>query len=132
MKFNYKCPGCDAQLRMGEHVLLTARNISGKGSIVMLHAELGNYSVEFNPDIKFEKGEMVTFLCPVCHLDLSSDKHKNLAKVIMVDDTGKAYDVYFSKITGEHSTIKMAGEHIELFGPQSDQYMDFFAMSQLY
>lgn len=132
MHYNYKCPGCDAQLRIGDHVLLTARDKTDKGSIIMLHAEPGNYKVDFHPDIEFEQGEKVTFLCPVCHCDLSSEKHANLAQVTLVDHEGNNFDIYFSKIAGEHSTIKMAGEHVELIGPHSDRYMDFFSMSQLY
>lgn len=128
---NYKCPTCKGQLRFGDHIVLTAFNDAKHGSIIFLHAELGNYSIDFHPDIEFTKGEKVKFVCPICHKDLSSKKHKNLALLCMTDNEGKEFDIYFSQITGEHSTIKMVGEHAELFGPHSDKYLDFFSMSQL-
>lgn len=129
---NYKCPKCKGQLRFGDHIVLTAFNKAKQGSIIFLHAELGNYLVDFHPDIDFKKGENVIFYCPICHKDLSSDKHENLAMVWMMDEEGKKYDIYFSQVTGEHTTFKMVGEHVELFGPHSDKYLDFFSMSQLY
>jgi len=128
---NYTCPKCDGQLRFGDHVFLTAYNMEGQGSIILLHAELGNYTVDFHPNIEFNKGEKVNFLCPICHKDLSSDKHEDLAMVCMTDSAGEKYDIYFSQVTGEHSTIKMYGEHVELIGPHSDRYMDYFSMSLL-
>jgi len=49
----------------------------------------------------------------------------------LVED-GKEYDIYFSQVAGEHSTIKMMGEHVELYGTHSEKYLDFFNMSQMH
>jgi hypothetical protein len=56
----------------------------------------------------------------------------NLAMVVMTDDNGKDFDIYFSKIAGERSTLKMIGEHMEVFGEHSGNYLDFFTLSQNY
>ncbi len=40
--------------------------------------------------------------------------NKNLARVIMIDDDGKEYDIVFSEIIGQHSTFKIHGEDVEV------------------
>jgi hypothetical protein len=133
MKYNeYNCPKCNGHLRLGKTIILSATNEDNKSrAIIFLHPELGNYSADYHPDTRFKKGDLVTFYCPICHHDLSSTRHKNLSRVIMVDN-GAEFDIYFSRIAGEHSTIKMLGEHVEWFGPDSGKYIDFFEMSKLY
>jgi uncharacterized protein YbaR (Trm112 family) len=122
---DYNCPKCNGHLRLGNTIILSAINKDETGAIIFLHPELGNYSADYHPETRFEKGNLITFFCPICHHNLSTTKHKNLARVVMIED-GKKYDIYFSRIAGEHSTIKMMGEFVELFGPDSDKYQDFF------
>jgi uncharacterized protein YbaR (Trm112 family) len=128
---DYNCPNCNGHLRLGHTIILSAIRSNNQGSIILLHPEPGNYSADYHPETRFEKGDLVTFFCPICHHDLSSNKHKNLAMVKMIDN-GKVYDIYFSRIAGEHSTLKMLGEHVEWYGKNSEQYLDFFNMSQMY
>ena len=129
---DYKCPKCHGQLRLGDNIILSAIRDDKSRAIILLHPELGNYSADYHPATKFEEGDRVIFLCPICHHDLSSTKHKNLAMVIMTGEHGKEYDIYFSQVAGEHSTIKMMGEHVELYGTHSEKYLDFFNMSQMH
>ena len=49
-----------------------------------------------------------------------------------LDALDKDYDIYFSKVAGEYSTLKMIGEHMEVFGEHSGDYLDFFTLSQNY
>lgn len=128
----YKCPKCMGYLRLGQNIILSARKTDKSGVIILLHPELGNYSADYHPETKFVEGELFTFYCPICHHDLSSTKHKHLAMVVMIDPDGKKYDIYFSQIAGEQSTIKMMGEHVELFGSHTDKYIDFFSLSQMH
>lgn len=128
---DYICPNCRGYLRLGHVIILSTVQKDNKGALLFLHPELGNYSADYHPDTRFDKGETYTFYCPICHEDLSSTKHKDLARMIMVDN-GQEYDIYFSRIAGEHSTIKMLGEHMEWFGPHSDKYLDYFNLSQMH
>lgn len=129
---DYKCPKCRGQLRLGHNIILSALREYKPGVLILLHPELGNYTADYHPDTNFKEGDIVTFYCPICHHNLSSAKHKNLAMVVMVDEGGKEFDIYFSRVAGEHSTIKMMGEHVELFGIDSEKYLDFFSMSQMH
>ena len=114
------------------NIILSAKNDKGQRGLILLHPELGNYEVITHPEFKYEKGEMISFYCPVCHHSLDSSKHKNLAKIVMIDSEGKDFDIYFSKVAGEQSTLKMIGEHVEIFGKHSENYLDFFTLSQNY
>ncbi len=129
---DYKCPKCGGNLRVGDNIILSAKNERGQGGLVLLHPELGNYQVITHPGFKYEKGEVVKFFCPICHHNLDSSKHKNLAKIVMTDKDGEDFNIYFSKVAGEESTLKMIGEHVEVFGEHSENYLDFFTLSQNY
>lgn len=129
---DYKCPKCRGHLRVDDNIILTAKNENGMRGLVLLHPELGNYEVITHPEFKYKKGEVLKFYCPVCHHSLDSSRHKNLAKIIMTDSEGQEFDIYFSKVAGEESTLKMIGEHVEMFGQHSENYLDFFTLSQNY
>ena len=131
MYSDYKCPNCRGNLRLGHNIILSAVKSDHSGAIILLHPELGNYSADYHKDTVLNEGDLVTFYCPICHFDLSSKKHENLAMVIMVEEDETEYDIYFSQIAGEHSTVKMLGEHVELFGKHSDKYDDFFNLSMI-
>ena len=130
MHNDYKCPKCHGNIRVRDNVILSAKNKGYPGGLVMLHPEPGNYEVITHPSFQYEKGDVIEFFCPICHHNLESSKHLNLAMVSMTDDTGVEFDIYFSKIAGEQSTLKMIGEHMEMFGEHSNGYLDFFTLSQ--
>jgi len=131
MYSDYKCPNCRGNLRLGHNIILSAVKNDKSGAIIMLHPELGNYSADYHKETKFNEGDFVTFYCPICHHDLSSHKHENLAMVIMIGEDNKEYDIYFSQVAGEYSTVKMLGEHVELYGKHSDNYVDYFNLSMM-
>jgi hypothetical protein len=129
LKINYLCPKCRAYLRVWNNIIFTVKYQSGqKRGILLLNPGLGNYDLIRHATMKFEEGEMVDFLCPVCHADLTATEiNKNLAHIIMIDEDGKEYHVFFSKICGEHSTFKIK-EHdiVEQFGEDSSAYVNYF------
>lgn len=67
-----------------------------------------------------------------CRTDLTATGiNSNLVKIIMIDDNKKEYDVYFSKICGEHSTFLIHDDDIvEKYGEDSSAYVNYF-MSKL-
>lgn len=130
MHNDYKCPKCYGHIRVDDYIVLSAKNKGYPGGLILLHPELGNYQVLTHPHFKYEKGDIIEFYCPICHRNLNSSKHLNLAMLVMTDDNGQDFDIYFSKIAGEMSTLKMIGEHMEMFGEHSGGYIDFFTLSQ--
>ena len=96
--------------------------------LLLLNPELGNYDLIHHSSVKYEEGEMVDFLCPVCHADLTANEiNKNLAHVIMVDEDNKEYHVFFSKICGEQSTFKIKeNDIVEMHGEDSSAYVNYF------
>lgn len=129
LKINYRCPHCDAYLRVWKNVIFSVRSSKGgKKSILLLNPELGNYTITSHPELSFEKGEAVDFFCPVCQANLSdSSINDKLVRVIMSDENGNEFDVYFSRIAGEHSTFKISKNNvIERFGKDVSSYVNYF------
>jgi hypothetical protein len=52
----------------------------------------------------------------------------NLAEIIMLDEDGKEYQIYFSEIVGEHVTFKIKDADMESFGEDSEGYVNFFGV----
>ena len=75
---------------------------------------------------------MLDFICPVCRADLTAfGIHKNLVRIIMINRKNIEFDVYFSKICGEHSTFVIhKNDIIEKHGVDSSAYVNYF-MSRL-
>ena len=133
LDINYLCPHCRSYLRIWNNIILTAKSkLEKKQGILLLNPELGNYDFIHHTSLKFEEGEIVDFICPVCHADLSATEiNENLARVLMIDENNKKYDVYFSKVCGQHSTFKIRKDDIiEKYGEDSSSYLNYF-MSKL-
>jgi hypothetical protein len=72
--------------------------------------------------------ECLYFFCPICGFNLTAtDVNKNLVRIIMIDKNKKEYDLYFSRLRGEHSTFKISDNNIvEKYGKDSSSYVDYF------
>lgn len=133
LKVNFLCPHCRAYLRVWNNIVFivnsSLKNLTG---ILLLNPELGNYNFIHHSSIEFKEGEMLNFMCPVCRADLTSTEiNSNLAKIVMIDENKKEFDIYFSKICGEQSTFLIKDDDIvEKFGGDSSSYVDYF-MSKL-
>ncbi len=53
----------------------------------------------------------------------------HLAMLVMVDDNGKQYSVYFSEIAGEKCTYSLSQQGVEAYGDDASLYMNFFGSS---
>jgi hypothetical protein len=100
--------------------------------ILLLNPKLGNYDLIHHASIEFKEGETLDFICPVCRVDLTAiGIHKNLVRIVMTDEHNLEFDVYFSKICGEHSTFLIHDDDIvEKYGAESSSYVNYF-MSRL-
>lgn len=127
MANQYLCKACRGVLNVKTSIILAATKInSSKKGLIFLNPELGNYTVTTHPSFRVEEGEEYLINCPICHSHLNSLKYDHLVRVIMVDDNGDEFDIYFSDIVGEKCTYKMSGKIVEKIGPDSVKYDRYF------
>jgi len=123
---NYLCPKCESHLMLADKIVISAKAKDGSEGLISLSPELGNYTINFPPTLKCKSGDLLTLFCPVCHQNLASSKHINLGMVYADDENGQRFEIFFSQIVGEHSTVKMVGDNVELFGDDVYKYQDHF------
>ena len=129
MKANdFLCPYCRGHLMPHTKVILAARKESGTRGIILFNPQLGEYDVLVHHTFKLAEGEHIDMLCPLCHANLTDQTiSKNLAKIKMIDNHGKEYDIYFSEIFGEKSTYKIsADKKVEKYGEDSADYQNYW------
>lgn len=130
---NFLCPNCRSQLVPNKKIVLIARPESGHAGLLLLSPKLGEYTATTHSAFTLHDGQKVDISCPVCHADLGDYKdNKNLARVIMIDEDGKEYDIVFSEIIGEKCTYKIHGEEIESFGEDAGLYVNFWGEEPRY
>jgi len=127
MKTDFLCPNCSNILNVGENVVFATKKKGQKEGLVLLHPEFGNYSLVRHPSFEIHEGEILDFYCPYCSELLKSEKHENLAKILLRDENGNEGEVHFSRISGQHATYKIIGENMEIFGKNASDYFDFIS-----
>lgn len=126
-KNEYICPKCHGYLKVNQKIIFIAKKADGKSGIILLNPELGNYRQIFHKSFHIQEGEHLTFLCPICHRDLSAlEINKNLARILMIDEEGIEYKILFSEIIGEKCTYKIYKDEVESFGEDSSEYLNYF------
>ena len=126
---NFRCPKCNAYLNVCKQIVLAAENQKGEHGLILLHPELGNYTIDTHANFDVSHGEKLKFFCPACHKNLTSQKSEELAHIIMEDIDGAPFEIHFSKIKGEESTYKVEGESVEYFGTRATKYLNYFNLS---
>lgn len=132
MKNYFICPKCKSVLMAGNKVIFSAKANDGSEGLISLSPDVGDYTVEFPDTLNQKAGDLLSLFCPVCHKDLASPKHINLAMVIMTNKVDEEYEILFSRIVGEHSTVKIMGDHVDLFGEHAEKYQDLFNTRQMF
>ena len=130
METNFLCPRCKGYLNAGGNVVFATKNNKGKCGVILLHEQLGNYTVLRNSNYEYVEGEQLEFHCPMCHTKLRSKMHSNLAMVVMQSKTEEEYKVFFSEVAGEKSTYVLVGDNMDIHGKDANQYINFFNLSQ--
>lgn len=121
---NFLCPKCLAHICVGNHLILKVRNQKKKTGLLLLNPQIGNYSSIKHPEFEIQEGEALEFFCPACNSSLESDIHGNLVHVIL-HENGQDNNVYFSRITGEHSTFETSGDSVRIAGEDAGRYTYF-------
>jgi hypothetical protein len=127
MQKYYLCPECRGHLKVGKHIVFTAKNSKGEKGLKLLHPEIGNYSSIKHPSFQYARGEPLDFGCPLCGTSFQSKIDKNLVHVLMIDKDKKEYDIFFSRIAGEQSTFSVSahGDSVMQAGEDSHKYTYF-------
>jgi hypothetical protein len=122
---DFICPKCQGHLRVGDHIIFKVRNKKKQHALLLLSAQIGNYSSEKHPEFFIEPGELLDFFCPLCNATMQSDIHQHLARVLMKDDQGDYFEVYFSEVSGEHITYTTSGDKLHIEGEHAGRYTYF-------
>jgi len=122
---DFLCPKCREHIRVGDNIIFKIKNGKKQSALLLLSPQIGNYTSIKHPSFVIQQGEALEFYCPLCNASLMSDIHKNLARVIQYDESGKTNDVYFSQIVGEHSTFTTDGESVHVAGEDAGRYTYF-------
>ena len=122
---DFLCPNCHEHIRVGDQLIFKVKNSKKQSALLLLSSQIGNYSSVKHPSFEITQGEVLDFYCPLCSSALRSDIHPNLAMVHMIDEKGKRYEVYFSQVTGEHSTFETDGESLHAAGEDAGKYTYF-------
>ena len=136
MKENrFLCPKCRAELKVKNSLIFVGVNEKKEKGLILFSPELGNYQLVHTADFNFSEGEHIEFLCPVCQADLSlSNTKKHLAEVLMIDQVGDEYEIVFSEIAGNTTTIQIKDNKVVDFYGDDDpsEYMNIWGSSPQY
>jgi len=121
---DFLCPDAGTP-KSRRDIIFKVKNSKKQVALLLLNPQIAIISVISTLLSKFSLGEFLEYFCPLCSISLISDIHKNLAQVIMVDETGENHNVYFSQIVGEHSTFETDGESVHVAGEDAGKYTYF-------
>jgi hypothetical protein len=99
--------------------------------LIYLNPELGNYTATTHPSFQIREGDEYIYTCPICGAQLNSMKYLHLVRILMKDEDGKEFNIYFSGIAGEKCTYKIRGNKIEQkSGPDVKVYDKYFEVPE--
>ena len=128
MKDNdYLCPKCKGHLNVSKSLVFATRTKRNHKGLILLSPTVGEYQYKHHPKFQLQQGEMVDFECPICQVDLTSEKNKDHAMIYMVvEEDNVEYELYFSKVAGKQSTYLVAHDNVEAFGEDALDFEDNF------
>lgn len=134
MAVQYVCKICRGVLNVKTSIVLGASKLhSSRRGLVFLNPEIGNYTITTHPSFGIQEGEEYIYTCPICHSQLNSTKYKHLVRIIMIDENGKEFNIYFSGIAGEKCTYKLRENKVESkIGPDVKTYDKYFDVPEEY
>jgi hypothetical protein len=133
MAVQYLCKVCRGYLNPKKSIILAAANYNNRSQrgLILLNPEIGNYTTTTHPLFRIEKGEEYIYTCPICSAQLNSMKYLHMVRIIMIDENGREFNVYFSGIAGERCTFKIRGNKIEeRRGPDTEIYKKYFEVPE--
>jgi len=100
---NYVCPNCRSCLLVCNNIVLIIKSrTENKQGVLLLNPELGNYEYICHEKLDFKGIECLDYFCPVCNSKLTTTHvNMNRARIIMIDEDLKEYDLFLSRPIGE-------------------------------
>ncbi len=125
MEVTYLCPHCRGAINASNNIVLSAKSGKNKIGLVLLHKDIGNYTVAISSTLLIEPGEIVDFNCPVCHESLNLVKGEALAGFIMLENGVEESNIIISRAYGENISFKVdKNKRIETYGKSISRYLD--------
>ena len=113
--FEFSCPFCAEKLNNKGVVGLKTVRSNGERGEIFLSVAIGDYSYRHVPEVNFEKGEIVDFLCPNCENNLEAPNYDNFALLRMNVDQNIVFEVIFSREAGKRKTYVITEDGIETY-----------------
>ncbi len=126
MELTYLCPHCKGAINAKRNIILAARRVEDKDNkgLVLLHEEIGNYTVAISSTLKVDTGDEVDFNCPICHSSFNSPKGEALASFIRVEN-GEESNIVVSRIYGERCTFQIDDKKkVKSYGESVSKFVD--------
>ena len=127
MELLYKCPHCKASINAKRNIILAAHKTGEKGNkgLVLLHEEIGNYTVAMSASLTIDSGDEVDFFCPVCMHSLNNEQGKHLASFLRIDEGGEESTIVISRIFGERCTFQVDDKkRVKSYGESVQRYLN--------
>jgi hypothetical protein len=127
MHLKYICPHCNGAINAKRNIVLAAeskKNRSKKG-LVLLHEEIGNYTVAMSYTLDLNSGDVVEFFCPICHYSLTTPQGDNMAYFTRIDENGDESNIVISRIFGERCTFQIDdSKKVKTYGDSMGKFVD--------
>jgi hypothetical protein len=124
MNVTYYCPHCRGAINVLDYIVLSARCPRHKAGLILLHEEIGNYTVRMSESISAEIGDIFDLFCPICHETLNTEKGEHFASFIRTDKTGMESKIIVSRKYGDQYTLKITGTTVESYGESARKFID--------
>ena len=114
--YDYYCPKCDEKLSKKNQVLFFIQRDNMELVKLYLDPKPRSYKYKCEPWIDFQENEIVDFICPHCNVNLESDKYSNFVKIVLKVTDNVLFDVFFSRVYGDHRTYVGIEDFEEEYG----------------
>lgn len=127
MHIKYLCPHCKGAINAKRNIVLAAesnKNRNNRG-LVLLHEEIGNYTVAMSETLDLNSGDVVEFFCPLCHYSLATPQGDNMAYFTRVDPNGDESNIVVSRVFGERCTFQIDDrKKVKSYGDSMGKFVD--------
>lgn len=115
-KYDFYCPKCDERVDTNGVIHLKTKRKNGDEGDIFLSTTFGNYGYKHNPDVEFEKNELVDFSCSKCSQDLVSNEHPDFVTLLMRVENQFDFEILFSRRAGIQKTYIITEDGLECYG----------------
>lgn len=106
----------------GKFVVFNIVKSNNEKARLLLNPKPGSYDYSCEPQLNFEKDELVDFHCPHCNQNLASDKFNKFVQIQLKVTDQVLFDVFFSRIYGVHKTYVGIEDFEEEYGDEIRKY----------